>query len=141
MNENIVRVGIAAIIIKDGKVLLHKRKSKHAHGMWGFPGGHLEFNEDFENSIRREIKEETNLDVGRIIGPVFVANNIYSNEGKHYVTLFMQAQYTNGEAQIMEPEKCECWQWFGKNDLPANLMPPILDLINSKDIFEVKNEQ
>ncbi|MBS3084185.1 NUDIX domain-containing protein [Candidatus Pacearchaeota archaeon] len=137
MNENIVRVGIAAVIQKDGKVLFHKRKGKHAPGVWAFAGGHLEFNEGLEEAIRREIKEETGLDVGKVTGPIFVANNTYPNEGKHYITLFMNAEYIGGEAKIMEPEKCECWNWFSKEELPENLMPPIIDLIKSDyNIFE-----
>ena len=37
------RVGIAAIVKKDNKVLLGKRKGSHGSGAWNFPGGHLEF--------------------------------------------------------------------------------------------------
>jgi 8-oxo-dGTP diphosphatase len=140
MNSEQVRVGIAAVILRNGKVLFHKRKGKHANGYWAFPGGHLEFGENFEDSIRREIKEETNLDVGKISGPIFAANKIYSNEGKHYVTLFMKAEYVGGEAKVMEPEKCEGWAWYGEKELPKNLMPPVFDLIKNHNIFGGKNE-
>jgi len=37
------KVGLAALIIKDKKVLFGKRKNPHGHGSWCFPGGHLDF--------------------------------------------------------------------------------------------------
>ena len=52
-----------ALIIKDGKFLLLKRADKRAFaGYWTLPGGHVEENESSENAVKREIKEETNLD-------------------------------------------------------------------------------
>jgi 8-oxo-dGTP diphosphatase len=36
-------VGVAAIVVRDQKVLLGKRKNNHGSGSWQFPGGHLEF--------------------------------------------------------------------------------------------------
>ncbi len=138
MNDSneIVRIGTAAIILKEGKVLMHKRKGKHAPGVWSFPGGHLEFKESFEEGIRREIKEETGLNVGKITGPVAITNSIYHDEGKHYVVLFFNAEYSGGEAKIMEPEKCEGWQWFGKEDLPKEVILPMSDLLKSGyDVF------
>ena len=134
--DKIVRVGTAAIILKDGKVLMHKRKGKHAPGVWSFPGGHLEFKESFEEGIRREIKEETGLEVGKVKGPVVITNSIYYDEGKHYVVLFFNAEYIGGEAKVMEPEKCEEWKWYGKEELPKEVILPMNDLLKSGyDLF------
>ncbi|MEK6893926.1 MAG: NUDIX domain-containing protein [Nanoarchaeota archaeon] len=135
MNQT-VRVGMAAIIMKDGKVLMHKRKGDHSPGVWSFPGGHLEINESFEECIRREIKEETDLDVGKVTGPIKVTNEFYEESGKSYVTLFMVAEYIGGEAKIMEPEKCEAWKWHDEKDFPKEIMLPIKNLIESGyDLF------
>ncbi|KKU10373.1 MAG: NUDIX hydrolase, partial [Parcubacteria group bacterium GW2011_GWF1_45_5] len=52
-----------AIIEKDGKFLLVKRNNtKTFEGYWGLPGGNLEEGENFEDAVKREIKEEVNLD-------------------------------------------------------------------------------
>ncbi|MCW4007143.1 MAG: NUDIX hydrolase [Candidatus Bathyarchaeota archaeon] len=56
-------VGVGAIIIKDGKILLEKRKSAPAKGEWSVPGGLVELGESIEQAVIREVKEETGLDV------------------------------------------------------------------------------
>ena len=52
-------VSIKAIIIDKNKVLCLKNERNE----WDLPGGKIEFNEDIENCLIREIKEETNLSV------------------------------------------------------------------------------
>ena len=57
------KVGVGVIIIKDGKVLLGKRKNAHGEGSWSFPGGHLEFNEELFDCAKREVLEETGIKI------------------------------------------------------------------------------
>ncbi|NBO23379.1 NUDIX domain-containing protein, partial [bacterium] len=59
--NNQVKVGLSALIVRDGKVLMGKRKGSHGQGQWAFPGGHLEYSEDFKSCLTREVKEETGL--------------------------------------------------------------------------------
>ena len=56
-------VGIGAIIIRDGKVLLEKRKNDPGRGRWSVPGGVVELGENVTQTVIREVKEETGLDV------------------------------------------------------------------------------
>ena len=49
------RVGVAVIVVRDGRVLVGRRRSaSHGDGMWQFPGGHLEFGETVEACAARE---------------------------------------------------------------------------------------
>ena len=95
-------------------------------GMWGFPGGHLEGGESFEECAIRETEEETG-----IILPSAklwtVENTIFRSENKHYVVVLMVAEMPLGQdAKLMEPEKCEKWDWFRwPSNLPCPLMPGI----------------
>ena len=121
------KVGVAVVIRKDGKVLLGKRKNAHGDGTWAFPGGHLEWHEAIEDCAKRETQEETGITIKNIqIGPY--TNDFFEKENKHYITLFVIADYDAGEVQIMEPEKCEAWEWFDWDNFPKPLFEPIQKL-------------
>jgi len=124
-------IGLGVIIRKNKKVLLGKRKNTHGEGSWCFPGGHLEFNEQIEECGKREVLEETGIKIKNIkLGPF--TNDIFKKEGKHYVTLFLIADYDSGKVRVMEPDKCEKWRWFGWNKLPKPLFLPIQNLLKQK---------
>jgi len=116
------KVGIGVIVLKDGKVLLGKRKSPLGVGTWSLPGGHLEYGESFEETACREAEEETGLNDLTNIVLVAVCNNIMSES--HYVTIGMLAESETGEPKAMEPEKCDEWSWFDPEDLPSPLFEP-----------------
>ena len=56
-------VGVMGILIRDGKVLLGKRRRGNFKGQWCFPGGHVEWDEDVYEGARREFVEETGLNI------------------------------------------------------------------------------
>jgi len=56
-------VGVGAVLICDGKILLEKRKYEPGKGKWSIPGGLVELGENVEQSVIREVKEETGLEV------------------------------------------------------------------------------
>jgi len=121
-------VGVAAIVIKEGKVLLGKRKNSHGSGTWQFPGGHLEFKESIENCAQREVFEETGIKIKNVRrGPY--TNDIFEKEQKHYITLFAISEYDSGILELREPEKCEKWDWFEWSKLPEPSFLPILNLM------------
>jgi 8-oxo-dGTP diphosphatase len=126
--NNRPKVGVGVIIIKDNQVLLGQRKNAHGSGSWSFPGGHLEFNETLEACARREALEETGLRLKNIRAATFT-NDIFAQEGRHYVTLYVTAEIAAGQLDLMEPEKCAQWAWFNWADLPHPLFIPIQNLL------------
>lgn len=129
------RVGIGALLFRDGKVLLGKRTqpslhggamagagNAHGAGDWAPPGGHLEFGETFEACAAREVLEETGLSVGAL-KVVSLTNDIFND--KHYVTIILAGDCPDGEPLVCEPEKCESWQWFDIDNLPEPLFLPL----------------
>jgi 8-oxo-dGTP diphosphatase len=121
------KVGIGVIVNKEGKILLGKRLNAHGEGSWSFPGGHLEFGESWEACARREVMEETNLSI-KNLRFYNVTNDIFTDEEKHYITIFMTGDYEAGELKNLEPHKCEKWAWFNWENLPENLFLPIRNL-------------
>ena len=61
-------VGVGAVIVDEGRVLLVKRKYEPLAGQWSLPGGAVEVGETLEESIAREMLEETGLEI--TVGPV-----------------------------------------------------------------------
>jgi len=126
-------VGIAVMVVKDNRVLLGKRKNAHGSGTWAFPGGHLEFNESIETCAKREVLEETGIQIKNLrYGPY--TNDIFTDEDKHYVTLFVTADYDSGTPMVKEPHKCEKWGWF---QWPPNVKPCFLPI---KNLLELNSE-
>ena len=56
-------VGVGGVLIQDSSVLLIRRGSEPLKGRWSIPGGTLELGETLEDGVRRELREETSLDV------------------------------------------------------------------------------
>lgn len=139
MNEQHVRVGIGVFIFKDGKFLMMKRKGAHGAGTWAPPGGHLEFNESFEDTARREVMEETGLTIKNVrFGAV--TNDIFATENKHYVTIWLMTDYADGKERILEPEKCTDMKWCSFDELPQPLFHTWNQLLTSEFIDSIKQQ-
>ena len=93
-------------------------EKREAHNC--IPGGHLELGETFEEAAIKEIFEETGL---KISDPkvIAVTNNLrtYSNDKKHYVSIILHTNTFQGNAMIMEKDKCEIWEWVDPLHIPT----------------------
>lgn len=76
-NKKMIEV-VAAVIVKDNMILATQRGYGEFKGKWEFPGGKVEFNENLENALIREIKEETNADIN-VIEYINTVEYEYSN--------------------------------------------------------------
>ena len=56
-------IGVAGVVIHRGRVLLIKRKRQPLKGEWSIPGGLVKLGEELPAAVRRELREETGLDV------------------------------------------------------------------------------
>ncbi len=125
------KIGVGVFVIKDGKILMHKRKNAHGDGTWSLPGGHLEWNETVEECAKREVLEESGIEIKNLRHAGFTSGDFFPKEGKHYVTLYIVADYDSGEVRDMEPDKSEKWSWFEWGSIPKPLFLPMENFLKS----------
>lgn len=112
-------VGVGVMILKGSKVLLGKRVSSLGALTFAWPGGHLEQLESFEDCVRREVKEETGLEIKNI--RFLRLYNLKEYAPKHYVDISFVTEWVSGEPIALEPEKYESWAWYDLDKLPSPL--------------------
>lgn len=127
--ENITKVGVGVMIIKDGKVLLGKRKGSHGQGEYAWPGGHLEYMESFEECAKREVKEETGMEIQNV--RFLRLMNLKEYAPKHYADVGLIADWGSGEPKIIEPDRIEGWNWYDIDNLPEPLFKTIPSYIEA----------
>lgn len=134
------QIGAGAIIIKDGKTLLAKRKGSHGSGMWGSIGGHVKFGETPTDAVKREAMEELGIKIDNL---QFVTCMNLLKENKHYLDITFTAEIISGESKIQEPHRIEETAWFPLDNLPTPLFEPVRIALESlrtgKNYFEIKD--
>lgn len=129
---NYPKVGIGVLIFNKEYLLLGQRQSIHGRSTWGPPGGHLEFGETFAACAIRETKEETDL-VIRDPKVVAITNDVFKEENKHYVSIFVNACFPTEQKIVNnEPDKITTWEWFDIRLLPDSLFLPLKNLLRSR---------
>jgi 8-oxo-dGTP diphosphatase len=112
-------VGISVLVVKNGRLLLGRRRGSHGAGEYACPGGHLEHLESFQVCAAREVLEETGL---QIETPRFLrVLNATQYAPKHYVDIAFVAEWKAGEPEVREPDKVDRWNWYALDELPAPL--------------------
>ena len=107
------RIAVYAIIFADRRVLLALR---HNIDWWNLPGGGMELGETVDEAMRREVREETGLEVEveRLVG-------VYSKPQKQEVVLTFRCRAVGGVLSETE-ESREC-RYFAPDALPVNILP------------------
>jgi len=95
-------VGVGGVVIAEGRVLLIRRGSEPLEGQWSIPGGTLEVGETIVEGVRRELAEETGLEVG--VGELIEVFERISPDGEgkikyHFVILDYLCERIRGEAR------------------------------------------
>jgi len=103
---------VAAVIEKDGKVLIARRKRPFMGYLWEFPGGKLEDNESLEECLKREIREELAIEIE--VGPLVSLNKHVLNCQSAIALYAYRARYVSGSIKLKDHEEIK---WVEPEDL------------------------
>ena len=114
---------IAFIVNPQGQILM--QQGKYPYGKWGLPGGLMELGESTQETVRREILEETGLKLGELsLFGVYSGKNYFiiaQNGDEFYAvtTVYVTKEYY-GEVSVNDEESLK-FEWFDLNQLPENI--------------------
>jgi ADP-ribose pyrophosphatase YjhB (NUDIX family) len=120
-------VGVGAVIVSDGRVLLVKRGTEPARGRWSIPGGLIELGESLSQAIVREVHEETGLQV-EPVELVEILDRIHRDGDRvryHYVIADYLCKVVGGTLHAASDADAVRWveraEWIRPDtgDLPA----------------------
>jgi 8-oxo-dGTP diphosphatase len=118
MKTKIQRVAVYGIIKNNlGQVLLVKRAGHDTRpGLWEFPGGGLEFGEETESGLKRELQEETGLEVVvKGVHQVITTLTESDTTSKHTIRLLYDCHLNGSTDEVTLSTEHDDYKWVGKD--------------------------
>ncbi|HEY63255.1 MAG TPA: NUDIX hydrolase [Caldilineae bacterium] len=110
------KIAVGALIERDGHVLLARRAVTPQKGKWALPAGYMDYGETPEDALRREVKEETGLDI--TVGDVLSVFPLDNPDARGVIIIYW-AQTNTGEPRA-DDDVSEV-AWFAPDELPEDL--------------------
>lgn len=113
-------VGVGAVVNADGKFLLIRRANEPGRGLWSIPGGLVEVGERIRDAVRREVKEETGIEVevGRLID--VLENIVLDEDGRvkfHYILIDFEAEPLSEDLELHPSSEALEARWFTPDEM------------------------
>lgn len=128
--QRLSQVGVVHLTLRVGNyVLLGRRKNTgEEDGRFQCPAGHID-DESAVAAVIREAKEEAGIDLDpRDLRCVHVMQRRSRNRQTHF---FFEASRWSGAIHNPEPDKCDGWDWYPLDALPADIIPFVGDALRS----------
>ena len=105
-------VGVGAVVVREGRALIVRRAHEPRKGEWSLPGGLLDLGESLVDAARREVKEETGLDVE--VGPMIETFDRVHRDGEgriryHFVIVDFVCWSADGDAVAGSDAEAVAW--------------------------------
>jgi mutator protein MutT len=126
VQNKVIRHGAYGVVLQDSKILLAQKKTGPYFGLWGLPGGGIEFGETPEQTLKRELMEEASIAVSRLeLLNIATATGEYLENGCpygfHQVGLIYRVLDWAEQSNHVPEEEC---RWASLNDLIHKELTP-----------------
>ncbi|WP_217269775.1 NUDIX hydrolase [Neobacillus endophyticus] len=132
---NSIVVVVKGLILHNGKVLIVKRAAEDevGGGTWECAGGKIEFGEELEAALRREIKEEVGLDV--TFDRILYATTFNTHPSRQVVILTYLCHGDHQEVSLSKEHSA--YKWTTKDQLRYLLSPGIVSDFEKNKVFDL----
>lgn len=114
-------IGVPIIVLNNkNEILIAERINVYGAGLYGMPGGHIDLDEPMEETVKRELLEETGLSAEKLefVGVVRELQKTYN-----FIHFGFIIKKFSGELRNAEPSKSKDWEWISLESLPENILP------------------
>ena len=152
-----VGVGVVLFCVQSGEILVGTRKGSIGSGQWALPGGALEWKETSSSCAKRELHEETGIDLNEVWHEelhdsldegendddkcCFHTCESIIDDSNHWITLFrffcVNEKDVKGKEKTMEPNKCEGWKWRRPEEIQEPMFTPLRKLLQSGKLLRI----
>jgi len=119
-----VDIRIAACILKDNKILMVRHK-KGDEKYWLLPGGRIEYGETMIETLKRELVEETGLEIS-VGNLMFMSEAIPKDNHRHIVNIFFEAEIIGGEIKLGDEEILDAVEFIDINKIDEIVIYPLI---------------
>jgi 8-oxo-dGTP diphosphatase len=110
------------VLVREGGVLLSRRRGSYGDGLWHLPSGKLDAGESLVQAAIREAREEVGVRIESAALRHVHTLHATAPGVEPRLGVFFEVRDWRGEPENREPEKCYELAWFGLDDLPADLI-------------------
>ncbi|WP_431999733.1 nucleotide triphosphate diphosphatase NUDT15 [Streptomyces sioyaensis] len=123
------KLGVGVVVCNTAAdILLGRRIKAGEPESWCLPGGRVEPGESFDRAARRELHEETGIDLApqRFAPFALLRGDVH---GTAWLTAGVRADAGDRRPVVTEPHNFSRWEWFAADALPAELFPASRQLL------------
>lgn len=120
---------VIAVVIENGRALLVRRANPPDAGLWGYPGGKIEYGETVSEAAIRELREETGVEAEALDVITTLDILVRAEDGavaQHYILIAILCRWLSGEP-IAADDALEAG-WFALDDLRPETLPMSADV-------------
>ncbi|MFH1962398.1 MAG: NUDIX hydrolase [bacterium] len=119
-----IDIRIAACILKNNKILMVRHK-KGDEKYWLLPGGRIEYGETMIETLKRELIEETGLEIS-VGNLMFMSEAIPKDNHRHIVNIFFEAEIIGGEIKLGDEEILDAVEFIDINKIDEIVIYPLI---------------